>query len=125
MQKARSQALIPNGTHSPPTACKPVGFKFYFTPLTGVLFNFPSRYLFTIGHLRVFSLGSWFSEILAWFHLTSNTWARNKDGNSIFTYGTIALFGWSFQTIRLIESARLLLFQTRNISARDTSNTTL
>jgi hypothetical protein len=25
------------------------GFRFYFTPLTGVLFAFPSRYLFTIG----------------------------------------------------------------------------
>eukprot|EP00829_Urostomides_striatus_P016541 TRINITY_DN5483_c0_g1_i4.p2 TRINITY_DN5483_c0_g1~~TRINITY_DN5483_c0_g1_i4.p2 ORF type:complete len:243 (-),score=-90.52 TRINITY_DN5483_c0_g1_i4:483-1211(-) len=26
------------------------GFRFYFTPLTGVLFAFPSRYWFTIGH---------------------------------------------------------------------------
>jgi hypothetical protein len=25
------------------------GFRFYFTPLTGVLFAFPSRYWFTIG----------------------------------------------------------------------------
>ena len=25
------------------------GFRFYFTPLSGVLFAFPSRYLFTIG----------------------------------------------------------------------------
>src|SRR5579859_6648292 len=25
-------------------------FRVYFTPLTGVLFNFPSRYLFSIGH---------------------------------------------------------------------------
>ena len=27
-----------------------IWFQFYFTPLTGVLFTFPSRYLFTIGH---------------------------------------------------------------------------
>ena len=35
------------------------GFRVYFTPLTGVLFAFPSRYWFTIGHLGVFSLGGW------------------------------------------------------------------
>jgi hypothetical protein len=26
------------------------GFRFYFTPLTGVLFTFPSRYYSAIGH---------------------------------------------------------------------------
>jgi hypothetical protein len=25
-------------------------FQVYFTPLTGVLFTFPSRYFFTVGH---------------------------------------------------------------------------
>lgn len=35
------------------------GFRFYFTPLSGVLFAFPSRYLFTIGQQGVFSLGGW------------------------------------------------------------------
>jgi hypothetical protein len=35
------------------------GFRFYFTPLSGVLFAFPSRYWFTIGQLGVFSLGGW------------------------------------------------------------------
>ena len=35
------------------------GFRFYFTPLTGVLFAFPSRYWFTIGRSGVFSLGGW------------------------------------------------------------------
>ena len=35
------------------------GFRYCFTPLTGVLFAFPSRYWFTIGQLRVFSLGGW------------------------------------------------------------------
>ena len=33
------------------------GFRFYFTPLSGVLFAFPSRYWFTIGQSVVFSLG--------------------------------------------------------------------
>ena len=35
------------------------GFRFYFTPLSGVLFAFPSRYLFTIGQSGVFSLRGW------------------------------------------------------------------
>ena len=99
--------MIPCGIHSPPTACKPVGFRFYFTPLTGVLFNFPSRYLFTIGRLRVFSLGSWFSEIPAWFQLSSSTWARSKEGNVIFAYWTITILGRFFQTLQLTTSTLL------------------
>ena len=35
------------------------GFRYYFTRLLGVLFTFPSRYWFTIGHERVFSLAGW------------------------------------------------------------------
>ena len=34
-----------------------IQFQFYFTPLLGVLFTFPSRYLFTIGHQLVLRLG--------------------------------------------------------------------
>ncbi len=39
------------------------GFRIYFTPLTGVLFAFPSRYWFTIGQSGVFSLGGWSPHI--------------------------------------------------------------
>ena len=46
---------------------------FYFTPLTGVLFNFPSRYLFTIGLSGVFSLTRWFWQIPTKFHLLRGT----------------------------------------------------
>ena len=49
------------------------GFRFYFTPLTGVLFAFPSRYLFTIGSRLVFSLGSWSTRILTGFHVPRHT----------------------------------------------------
>ena len=49
------------------------GFRFYFTPLTGVLFAFPSRYLFTIGSYLVFSLGSWSTRILTGFHVPRHT----------------------------------------------------
>ena len=43
------------------------GFRFYFTPLEGVLFAFPSRYLFAIGSRLVFSLGSWSTRIRTGF----------------------------------------------------------
>lgn len=44
-------------------------FQVLLTPLTGVLFTFPSRYLFTIGHQRVFSLTPWSAWIHAKFHV--------------------------------------------------------
>ena len=51
-----------------------VRFQVYFTPLTGVLFTFPSRYSFTIGHHRVFSLGGWAPQIRTGFHVSRSTW---------------------------------------------------
>ena len=45
------------------------GFRFYFTPLTAVLFTFPSRYWFTIGRQRVFSLGGWSPHLHTPFHV--------------------------------------------------------
>ena len=36
-----------------------IRFQVYFTPLVGVLFTFPSRYLFTIGRIGVLRLGGW------------------------------------------------------------------
>src|SRR6201990_772863 len=54
---------------------KPIGlpllvgtrFQVLFTPLNGVLFAFPSRYWFTIGQKRVFSLAEWSPRIQAGF----------------------------------------------------------
>ena len=43
------------------------GFRDSFTPLPGVLFTFPSRYLFTIGLTGVFSLAGWSRRIRAGF----------------------------------------------------------
>ena len=43
------------------------GFRNYFTPLRGVLFTFPSRYLCTIGLSGVFSLTGWSRQIHAEF----------------------------------------------------------
>src|SRR6202035_3657742 len=44
-------------------------FQVLFTPLNGVLFAFPSRYWFTIGQRRVFSLTGWSPWIQAGFHV--------------------------------------------------------
>ena len=52
------------------------GFRFYFTPLSGVLFAFPSRYWFTIGQLGVFSLGGWSPHLQSKFHVLRPTYRR-------------------------------------------------
>ena len=50
-----------------------IGFRIYFTPLTGVLFAFPSRYWFTIGQSGVFSLGGWSPHVQSKFHVLRPT----------------------------------------------------
>src|SRR5574338_877384 len=49
------------------------GFHVLFHSPTGVLFTFPSRYCFTIGHLGVFSLTRWSSLIHTGFHVSHAT----------------------------------------------------
>src|SRR3569833_242684 len=44
-----------------------------FTLLFGVLFTFPSRYLFTIGHTRVFRLGGWSPHVQTGLHVSRPT----------------------------------------------------
>src|SRR5690606_24498351 len=44
-----------------------VWFQVLFTRLLGVLFTFPSRYWFAIGHERVFSLGGWCPQLQTGF----------------------------------------------------------
>src|SRR5690348_18228992 len=39
----------------------------------GVLFAFPARYWFTIGRLRVFSLGGWSPHVQTGFHVSRPT----------------------------------------------------
>src|SRR6185503_5874456 len=52
--------------------------RFYFIPLAGVLFTFPSRYLFTIGCQGVFSLIQWSGRIHAEFHVHRITWDTSR-----------------------------------------------
>ena len=50
-----------------------IRFQVSFTPLIGVLFTFPSRYLFTIGHQGVFRLGGWSPHVQTGFHVPRPT----------------------------------------------------
>ena len=75
-------------------------FQVYFTPLTGVLFTFPSRYWFTIGRLLVFSLTRWSAQIHTGFHVSRATQDTPRF-SSVFAYGSITLYGFTFQRIPL------------------------
>ena len=50
-----------------------IRFQVLFHSPPGVLFTFPSRYWFTIGHRRVFSLTEWSPHIPTGFHVSRRT----------------------------------------------------
>ena len=54
-------------------------FQVLFHSPFGVLFTFPSRYWFTIGHRVVLSLRRWASRIHTGFHVTRITWEHVKE----------------------------------------------
>lgn len=75
-----SRTHYTKGTPSPPRSRMDglrllvgVRFQVSFTPLVGVLFTFPSRYSFTIGHQGVFRLGGWSPQIQTGFHVPRPT----------------------------------------------------
>src|SRR5690606_24437782 len=71
-----SLAHYTKGTPSPPKGLRLlVGIRFQvsFTPLVGVLFTFPSRYLFAIGHRGVLRLGGWSPHLQAGLHVSRPT----------------------------------------------------
>ncbi len=74
------------------------GFRIYFTPLTGVLFAFPSRYWFTIGQSGVFSLGGWSPHVQSRFLVSRPTRFHTL---SLFAYGAITHYGHPFQDVLL------------------------
>src|SRR5690606_25732183 len=78
------------------------GFRLYFTPLTGVLFAFPSRYWFTIGQSGVFSLGGWSPHVQSTFHVRRPT---RFHGYESFVYGAITHYGHTFQSVPLNSNA--------------------
>ena len=75
-------------------------FQVCFTPLTAVLFAFPSRYLFTIGHRVVFSLGEWSPLIQTAFHVHRPNWDAGRLAQ-VFGYGALTPYGRTFQSVRL------------------------
>ncbi len=66
-------------------------FRFYFTPLSGVLFAFPSRYWFTIGQSGVFSLGGWSPRLQSRFLVPRPTRFHT---NQISTTGLSPCIAW-------------------------------
>ena len=78
------------------------GFRFFFTPLAGVLFAFPSRYWFTIGQSGVFSLGGWSPHIQTGYHVSRPT--HRAHSMCIFVYGAVTLYRAPFQTLPLTHT---------------------
>ena len=76
------------------------GFRYYFTPLTEVLFTLRSRYLCAIGHQGVFSLAGWAPLIHASFHGTGATRELRRSWIG-FAYGAVTLCGAAFQLLPL------------------------
>ena len=84
-----------------------IGFQVLFHSPPGVLFNFPSRYYFTIGHQGVFSLIRW-SGLLQTGFLVSRPTLDSTRSYSHFAYWTFTLFGMLFQNISAVCLSNLL-----------------
>ena len=99
MQKARGHPLVRRPIGLP--QCVGTWFQVLFTPLNGVLFTFPSRYWFTIGHQLVFSLGRWSSRLPTGFPVSRGTRERRPGRPILFVYRTITFCGGPSQALRL------------------------
>ena len=75
-------------------------FQVHIPPLTGVLLTIHSRYWFTIGRRRVFSLTGWSPQIQPRFHVTGPTQVPIRCVNA-FAYGAVTLCGGPFQNLPL------------------------
>ena len=62
-----------------------------------MLFTFPSRYWFTIGHRNVFRLGRWSCQIQSGFLVSRPTQVLLPDNDPSFAYGTLTPCGGAFQ----------------------------
>ena len=74
--ECKSLTHYTKGTPSPLTRLRLfvcTRFQVLFHSPPGVLFAFPSRYWFTIGRYRVFSLGGWSPHIQTGFHVSRPT----------------------------------------------------
>ena len=92
MQKVR-------GHLAAPTVCRHTVSGSFHSPL-GVLFTFPSRYSFTIGHQVVLSLGRWSSQIPPGFHVPQGTQESDWPSQA-FVYGGLTLYAAPSQMLPL------------------------
>jgi hypothetical protein len=101
MQKVRSRLTAP-------TVRRHTGSGSFHPPF-GVLFTFPSRYSFTIGHQVILSLGRWSSQIPTGLLVPHGT-QETERSLTCFAYGGVTLFAIPFQVlllqIRLVTSRR-------------------
>ena len=108
-----SQAHSTKGTRSPSSERLPLlgGARFqalFHSPL-GVLFTFPSRYWFAIGHRRVFSLGGWSPLLRSGFHVPGPTLDREPRVRTLRVRGSHPLrpaFPCRSASMALCNSAR-------------------
>ena len=75
-------------------------FQVLFHSPPGVLFTFPSRYSFAIGHRRVFSLGGWSPLLRTGFHVPGPTREIPSRGGG-FAYGAVTRCGRPFHAVPL------------------------
>ncbi len=90
-------------------------FQVLFHSPPGVLFTFPSRYCFTIGHQVVFSLGRW-SSLLPTRFLVSRGTLEQKLRFHHFTYRTVTFYGLTFQLCSIMNSSCNVLSATPEIN---------
>ncbi len=67
-------------------------FQVLFHSPPGVLFAFPSRYCFTLGHQVVFSLGRWSSLLPTRFHVSRGTLDQNSSSYLFYLRGYYTLW---------------------------------
>jgi hypothetical protein len=78
-----------------PLVCKSFQDLFHSPP--GVLFTFPSRYSFTIGHTRVFRLGGWSPRFHARLLESGVTQELHYARCMVFAYRAFTVYGGTFQ----------------------------
>ena len=76
-------------------------FQVLFHSPPGVLFTFPSRYWFAIGHRSVFSLGGWSPLLRTGFHVPGPTRDARDLGGRRFAYGAVTLCRRPARAVRL------------------------
>ena len=100
----KRHAVSRSGNRSSRLSLRPLvstWFQVLFHSPPGVLFTFPSRYWFTIGRQRVFSLGGWSLRIPAGLHVSRGTWERARGSQHTFVYRTFTVCGQPSQAVRL------------------------